>query len=168
MLMEFLRPAHMKKDEIIGEIKQKIQNCKGMAVANYKKLTVLQMSTLRNKAREQGIFVKVYKDSLVRRAVKELNIQGLDAYLIEQNVYIFSNEEALDSIKLVANFAKANENLKLKAGIYEGNVLDTASINEIASMPSQDELYSMFASSLIYPLRQFMLTVKEIAKTKPE
>ncbi|ARU90932.1 50S ribosomal protein L10 [Spiroplasma clarkii] len=139
-----------------------------MVVAEYKKLTVAQMSDLRNKAREQGIIVKVYKDSLVRRAVSELKIQGLDAYLIEQNVYIFSEDEALLPPKLVADFAKINENLKLKAGIYEGNVMDTAAINEIASMPSKDELYSMFASSLICPLRQFMLTVKELAKTKSE
>lgn len=164
--MTYSRPAHAKKEQVVNEIKAKIQNCKGMVVAEYKKLTVAQMSDLRNKAREQGIIVKVYKDSLVRRAVEELKIQGLDPFLVEQNVYIFSDEEALYPAKLVAGFAKKNENLKLKAGIYEGNVMDTAAINEIASLPSKDELYSMFASSMIYPLRQIMLTIKEVAKTK--
>ncbi|AGR40740.1 50S ribosomal protein L10 [Spiroplasma taiwanense] len=162
------RPAHAKKSEIVKEISEKIKNSKGMVIAEYKKLTVAQMTSLRNKAREQGIFIKIYKDSLVRRAVEELKIQGLDAFLIQQNIYIFSEEEALLPAKLVADFAKKNPDLKLKAGIYEGNVMDTAAITEIALLPSKEDLYSMFASSLIYPLRQFMLTVKEIAKTRSE
>ncbi|WP_339020968.1 50S ribosomal protein L10 [Spiroplasma endosymbiont of Atherix ibis] len=166
--MSNARPAHAKKNEIVKDIANIIKNCKGMVIAEYKNLTVAQMTELRNKAREQGIFIKVYKDSLVRRAVEELKIKGLDAYLIQQNIYIFSDEEALYPAKLVADFAKINKDLVLKAGIYEGNVMDTAAINEIASLPSKDELYSMFASSLIYPLRQFMLTVKELAKTKSE
>ncbi|AGR41746.1 50S ribosomal protein L10 [Spiroplasma diminutum] len=166
--MSNARPAHAKKNEIVKEIAEKIKNCKGMAIAEYKNLTVAQMTELRNKAREQGIFIKVYKDSLVTRAVEELKITGLDAYLVQQNVYIFSDEEALYPAKLVAEFAKTNPDLVLKAGIYEGNVMDTAAITEIASLPSKDELYSMFASSLIYPLRQLMLTVKEIANTRSE
>ncbi|QGS51475.1 50S ribosomal protein L10 [Spiroplasma tabanidicola] len=166
--MSNARPAHAKKNEIVKDIANRIKNCKGMAIAEYKNLSVAQMTDLRNKAREQGIFIKVYKDSLVTRAVQELKISGLEPYLTEQNVYIFSDEEALYPAKLVDNFAKINKDLKLKAGIYEGNVLDTAAINEIASLPSKEELYSMFASSLIYPLRQFMLTVKEIAKTRSE
>ncbi|AHI52383.1 50S ribosomal protein L10 [Spiroplasma culicicola] len=166
--MSVSRPAHNQKGEVVKDIVDRIKNCKGLAIAEYKNLSVTQMTELRDKAREQGIFIKVYKDSLVRRAVEELKIQGLDAYLTQQNVYIFSDEEALYPPKLVAEFAKANPDLKLKAGIYEGNVMDTAAINEIASLPSKDELYSMFASSLIYPLRQFMLTVKELAKTRSE
>ncbi|ALD65953.1 50S ribosomal protein L10 [Spiroplasma cantharicola] len=166
--MSNARPAHAKKNEIVKEISDRIQNCKGMVIAEYKNLTVAQMTDLRNKAREKGIFIKVYKDSLVRRATEELKIKGLDAYLVQQNIYIFSDEEALFPSKLVSEFAKVNPDLVLKAGIYEGNVMDTAAINEIASLPSKEELYSMFASSLIYPLRQFMLTVKEIAKTKSQ
>ncbi|QEH61255.1 50S ribosomal protein L10 [Spiroplasma chinense] len=166
--MSVSRPAHAKKNDIVKEISEKIKNCKGMVIAEYKNLTVEQMTNLRNKAREQGIFIKVYKDSLVSRAVSELKIEGLDAYLTQQNVYIFSDEEALYPAKLVSEFAKTNKDLVLKAGIYEGNVMDTQAINEIASLPSKDELYSMFASSLIYPLRQFMLTVKEIANTRSE
>jgi len=166
--MKLARPTHAKKNEIVKELCDRIKNCKGLAIADYKNLSVAQMTDLRNQAREQGIFVKVYKDSLVKRAMEELKITGLDPYLVQQNVYIFSNEEALYPAKLVANFAKTNPDLELKAGIYEGTVLDTAAITEIASLPSKDELYSMFASSLIYPLRQFMLTVKEIANTKSE
>ncbi|WP_339034217.1 50S ribosomal protein L10 [Spiroplasma endosymbiont of Cantharis rufa] len=166
--MSNTRPAHAKKNEIVKEISDRIQNCKGMVIAEYKNLTVAQMTDLRNKAREKGIFIKVYKDSLFRRATEELKIKGLDSYLVQQNIYIFSDEEALFPAKLVSEFAKLNSDLILKAGIYEGNVMDTAAINEIASLPSKEELYSMFASSLIYPLRQFMLTVKEIANTKAE
>ncbi|KAJ3616660.1 hypothetical protein Zmor_011739 [Zophobas morio] len=118
-------------------------------------------------ARERNIFIKVYKDSLVTRAIDSLKIEGLAPYLTKQNIYMFS-DDAIAPAKLVAEFAKKHDQLVLKAGIYEGKVMDTAAITEIATLPSKDELYSMFASSLIYPLRQFMNVVKEIAKTRPE
>ncbi|ASP27812.1 50S ribosomal protein L10 [Spiroplasma corruscae] len=164
--MSVSRPAHTKKTEVINEIASKIQSCKGMVVAEYKKLSVAQLSQLRNMAREEKIFIKVYKDSLFQRATNQLKITGLDAFLTQQNIFLFSEEDPIKPAKLVAKFSKKNPDLKLKAGIYEGNVMDTAAITEVAMLPSKEELYSMFASSLIYPLRQFMLIVKEIAKTK--
>lgn len=162
------RPAHAKKAEIVKTISEKIKSSQGVAIAEYKNLTVAQITVLRNIAREKGVFVKVYKDSLVSRAAEELKLEGLKTFLTQQNMYFFAEEDGIAPAKLVAEFAKANPDLKLKAGIYQGEVLDTAGINEIASLPSKEELYSMFASSLIYPLRQFMLLTKEIAKTKPE
>lgn len=165
--MAEVRKAHAKKAKLVEDIAQRIKTSNGFVIAEYKKLTVSDLTELRNIAREKDVFIKVFKDSLVRRAVDSLKIQGLEQYLIEQNIYLFS-EDSLAPAKLVAEFAKKHPDLKLKAGIYEGNVLDTAGITEIASLPSKEELYSMFASSLIYPLRQFMLLTKEIAKTRAE
>ncbi|AKU79284.1 50S ribosomal protein L10 [Spiroplasma turonicum] len=162
------RPAHAKKTQVVNEIVSKIKNCKGMVIAEYKNLSVAQITDLRNLALEENVFIKVYKDSLFTRAMEELKINGLDAFLTQQNIFLFSEEDPIKPAKLVAKFSKKNPDLKLKAGIYEGNVMDTAAITEIAMLPSKEELYSMFASSLIYPLRQFMLTVKEIANTKKD
>ncbi|WP_026389407.1 50S ribosomal protein L10 [[Acholeplasma] multilocale] len=166
--MSNTRPAHAKKAEIVAEIISKMQNAQGVAVAEYKHLTVAQMTEFRREALKQGIEVKVYKDSLVRRAASEAGFEGLNEFLTQQNVFIFSNEDAIAAPKLVSNFAKTNEDMKLKAGIYEGNVMDTAAINEIASLPSKDELYSMFASSLIYPLRQVMAAINAVADKTAE
>ncbi|UWD35138.1 50S ribosomal protein L10 [Mycoplasma cottewii] len=160
------RPNHAKKAEIVSEIVSKIQNAQGVAVAEYKYLTVADMTELRLEALKQNIDVKVYKDSLVRRAVEELGLSDLSPFLTQQNVFIFSNEDSISAAKLVAKFAKKNENLKLKAGIYEGKVVDTAGINEVASLPSKEELYSMFASSLLYPLRKVMAAINAVAETK--
>ncbi|PPE06737.1 50S ribosomal protein L10 [Mesoplasma corruscae] len=166
--MTTTRPAHTKKSEIVAEIVSKIKNAQGVAIAEYKHLTVEQMSQLRREALKQNIEVKIYKDSLFRRAAKELELSELDIYLTQQNVFIFSNDEAIGAAKLVSNFSKKNENLVLKAGIYEGKALDTKGVIEIGALPSKDDLYSMFASSLIYPLRQFMGVVNAIADTKSE
>ncbi|AXK50717.1 50S ribosomal protein L10 [Spiroplasma alleghenense] len=162
------RPAHAKKNEVVQEIVGKIKSQQGMVIAEYKKISVAEITELRKAALEKNIFIKVYKDSLFTRAVEELKIEGLATFLTGQNIYIFSDEESIAPAKLVDEFSKKFPNLKLKAGIYEGQVLDTAAVNELASLPSKEELYSMFASSLIYPLRQFMLLTKEIAKTKAE
>ncbi|ATZ16850.1 50S ribosomal protein L10 [Williamsoniiplasma luminosum] len=164
--MKLERPAHKQKAEIVAEIMNKLKS-NGVAIAEYKHLTVAQMTQLRRLCLTKNIEIKVYKDSLVRRAAKEAGFDALEAFLTQQNVFLFS-EDPIAPAKLIANFAKENEKLVLKAGIYEGAVMDTQAINEVASIPSKDELYSMFASSLIYPLRQFMLVTKEVAKTKSE
>ncbi|WP_434333089.1 50S ribosomal protein L10 [Mycoplasma capricolum] len=160
------RPAHARKAEIVAEIISKIKSAQGVAIAEYKHLTVAKMTELRVQALKQNIDIKVYKDSLVRRAVEELGLVDLIPFLTQQNVFIFSNEDSISAAKLVANFAKKNEALKLKAGIYEGKVVDTAGINEVASLPSKEELYSMFASSLLYPLRKVMAAINAVAETR--
>ncbi|WP_434323840.1 50S ribosomal protein L10 [Mycoplasma capricolum] len=160
------RPAHAHKAEIVAEIVSKIKSAQGVAIAEYKHLTVAKMTELRVQALKQNIDIKVYKDSLVRRAVEELGLVDLIPFLTQQNVFIFSNEDSISAAKLVANFAKKNEALKLKAGIYEGKVVDTAGINEVASLPSKEELYSMFASSLLYPLRKVMAAINAVAETR--
>ncbi|AGJ91072.1 50S ribosomal protein L10 [Mycoplasma putrefaciens] len=164
--MSNTRPAHAKKAEIVSEIVSKIKNAQGVAIAEYKHLSVADMTELRIEALKQNIEVKVFKDSLVRRAAQELELSELEPFLTQQNVFIFSNDDAISAAKLVAKFAKRNEKLKLKAGIYEGKVLDTAKIGEVASLPSKEELYSMFASSLLYPLRKVMATINAVAETK--
>lgn len=160
------RPAHARKAEIVAEIVSKIKSAQGVAIAEYKHLTVAKMTELRVQALKQNIDIKVYKDLLVRRAAEELGLVDLIPFLTQQNVFIFSNEDLISAAKLVANFAKKNDALKLKAGIYEGKVVDTAGINEVASLPSKEELYSMFASSLLYPLRKVMAAINAVAETR--
>lgn len=162
--MTLQRPAHARKAELVAEIAGKLKS-PGVAIAEYKNLTVAQMTKFRQAALKQNIEVKVYKDSLVTRAAKDAGFDELTEFLTQQNVFIFS-QDSIAAAKLVAEFAKTNPDMKLKSGIIEGAVLNTAQINEIAALPTKDELYSMFASSLIYPLRQFMNVVKEIANTR--
>jgi len=162
------RPAHALKTEVVNTINEKLISSAGVVIAEYKNLNVAQMNDLRRKAREENIEIKVYKDSLVRRAVSSANLEDLTEFLTQQNVYLFSKDNPIAPVKLVADFAKENQALVLKAGVYEGKVLNTAAITEIAMLPSKEELYAMFANSLLYPLRQFMNVVKEVAKTKAE
>ncbi|WP_338983589.1 50S ribosomal protein L10 [Spiroplasma endosymbiont of Othius punctulatus] len=161
------RPAHAKKAEVIKEIADRIKKSAGFVIANYKTMTVAQMSLLRNEAKKNNTLVKVYKGSLVERALRDLKIKGLDEFLVEQNVYIFS-EENITAAKLVANFKKKHKKLELVAGIVDGEVKDTAGIKEVAALPTREELYSMFASSLLYPLRKTMAAIDEVSKQKTE
>ncbi|ATG97662.1 50S ribosomal protein L10 [Mesoplasma lactucae] len=162
------RPAHEQKAKIVAEIAAKLKDNQGTAIAEYKNLTVAQMTELRREALKQGIEVKVYKDSLVRRAAEEDGFNELIPFLTKQNVFIFSKEDGVAAPKLVANFAKKNPDLILKAGIFEGQVKDTAGITEIASLPSREDLYSMFANSLLYPLRQVMNAINAVAEKKEQ
>jgi len=162
------RPAHVQKAKIVEELTDILTNSASVVVAEYKNLSVAQMNDLRRLAREENIEIKVFKDSLVRRAAEASDLKELNEFLTQQNVYLFSKDNPIGPAKLVAKFAKTNQDLILKAGIYEGKVLDTKAITEIATLPSKEELYAMFANSLLYPLRQFMNVVKEIAKTRAD
>lgn len=164
--MSNTRPAHIKKTETVNEIISKLQNAQGVAIAEYKNLNVAQLTKFRKEALKSGIEVKVYKDSLFRRAASQANFEGLNEFLTQQNIFIFSNEDAIAAPKLVSNFAKENKDMILKAGIYQQQVMDTKGINEIANLLSKEELYSMFASSLLYPLRQVMAGIKAVADKK--
>ncbi|WP_342268853.1 50S ribosomal protein L10 [Spiroplasma endosymbiont of Aspidapion aeneum] len=162
------RPSHAKKAEIVKDIRNRIEKSQGVVIAKYTNLSVQQIDSLRNYAREKNVYIKVYKDSLFERAINELKIEGLHDYLTDQNIFLFSEEDGITAPKLVADFAKKNPDLLLKAGIFEGRIMGTDEINEIANLPGRDELYSMFASALVYPLRQLMLVMKEVAKSKTD
>lgn len=159
-----MRPEMQKKAIIVKEILEKVKNSKSMVVAEYHNLTVKQLDDLKNQLREKNVELKVYKNNLVSLAVKEAGFSELDPFLVGPNAFAFGIEEEITPAKILAKFAKKNPALKLKAGIYGQAVLDTASIIEIASLPTKEELIAKFMSLLQYPLRKFAVLCDEIAK----
>jgi large subunit ribosomal protein L10 len=89
------RPAHLLKAEVVNQISERLTNSAGVVVAEYKKINVAQMDQLRRKAREENIEIKVFKDSLVRRAATASQLEELTEFLTQQNVYLFSKDNLL-------------------------------------------------------------------------
>ncbi len=136
-----------EKKEIVTEIVNKIKDSESVILFQYQGLTVADLSELRNKLRNANANVKIYKNTLLKRALDDLNI-SLDGFLEGPNAILFG-KDLLEPIKVIADFAKENEKLDIRVGIISGDVADINVIREYASIPSRDGLLTMLASGMM-------------------
>ncbi len=144
-----------EKKEIVDEIKNKIQNSESVILFQYQGLTVSSLSELRNKLRDVNAEVKVYKNTLLKRALDELNL-NLEGFLEGPNAILFG-KDLLEPIKVISNFAKDNELLDIRVGILSGDVADINTIREYASIPSRDGLLTMLAGGMMQYVRDLAI-----------
>ena len=157
-----------KKQELVNQIAEEIKESSSIIIADYRGLNVAQVTELRDNMRNEGLTFKVYKNSLVRRAMKQAGIEGLDEVLTGPNAIAFSKEDVVAPARVLNDFAKDNENLELKAGVIEGKVSSLEEVKAIASLPSRDGLLSMWLSVLTAPMRNTALAIKAVADQKSE
>lgn len=157
-----------RKQELVNQIAEEIKASSSVVIADYRGLNVAEVTELRNNMRNEGLTFKVYKNSLVRRAMEQAGIEGLDKALTGPNAFAFSTDDAVAPARVLNDFAKEHENLELKAGVIEGKVADQAEIKAIATLPSREGLLSMLLSVLTAPMRNTALAVKAVADQKAE
>lgn len=144
-----------EKKEIVAEISEKVKNSESVILFQYQGLTVADLSALRNKLREANAEVKVYKNTLLKRALDDLNL-SLDGFLEGPNAILFG-KDLLEPIKVIADFAKENDKLDIRVGIISGDVADINTIREYASIPSRDGLLTMLAGGMIQYVRDLAI-----------
>ena len=152
------------KKPIVEEIAENLNGAVGVVLAEYRGITVEQDTALRKKLREAGVTYKVYKNTLVKRAIEGGQFESLKNDLTGPTAIAISDSDASAPARVLATFAKEAEALVLKAGVVEGEYYDKAGINEIASIPSRDELLSKLLGSLQAPITNFARVVKQIAE----
>lgn len=153
------------KKQVVSKISESFKGASSMVIVEYRGLTVAQISELRKSLKAVKASFNVYKNTLVQRASDELGYNELDQYLSGSNAYIFS-KDVVEGPKVLAKFAKKNENLVIKAGLVEGKVVDAAGVKSVATLPNREGLISMFLSCLQAPIRSFACTVKAVADSK--
>lgn len=157
------------KSQIVAEITDKLQRAQSVVVVDYKGLTVEEVTNLRSQMREAGVDYKVYKNTLVRRAAKEVGIEQFnDTELVGTNAIAFGYEDPVAPAKIVKNFMDKNPKLELKMGVVEGQFYDKEKILEIANIPSREELIAKLLGSLKAPLSDFVYLIDAIAKKQEE
>ncbi len=156
------------KQQKVDAIAEQLKNSVSTIIVDYRGLSVAQVTELRQQLREAGLEYKVYKNTLVRRAAEAAGIEGLVEFLTGPNAIAFSNEEVVAPAKILADFAKQNEALEIKAGVIEGSVVSAEQVNTIGSLPSKDGLVSMLLSVLQAPVRNFAYAVKAVGEQKEE
>lgn len=150
------------KKETVTEIAEKLKNSKSVLVFGYKKSTVADMQELRRELKKIDSEVKVYKNTLVMRALNDMGIE-LDSFLEGQNAIVFG-KELLDPIKAYDAFAKNHANVEIIAGLIDGEVVTLDTIKEYASIPSYEGLLTMFAGGLIEHVKNLSIALNLYAE----
>ncbi len=151
------------KQEAVDVVTAKLRGNATTVVADYRGLNVAQITELRKQLREAGIEFSVLKNSLLRRATAATDLTELDEILTGPTVVAFGGEDVVAPAKILNDFAKKNDALKLKGAVVEGKVVSVEQIKALAELPSRDGLLSMLLSVLQAPVRNFALAVKAVA-----
>jgi large subunit ribosomal protein L10 len=155
-----------EKQQQVSELSSKLSESSCTIVADYRGLSVKQVTELRKQLREAGVEFQVLKNTLVRRATEKANLTDLDQYLTGPTAIAFSKTDVVAAAKVLSDFAKKNDKLSLKAGGVEGRVVDNAQLKALADLPSREGLLSMLLSVLQAPMRNFALAVKAVSEQK--
>lgn len=154
------------KKQLVSEIAEQFKNSVSTVIVDYQGLSVAEATELRKQLREAGVDFHVYKNTMVRRAVEEAGIEGLDELLSGPNAIAFSKEDVIAPAKVLHSFSKDNEALEIKGAVVEGVVTSVEDVKKIATLPSKEGLVSMFLSVLQAPMRNFAYAVKAVSEQK--
>lgn len=155
------------KKAVVAEVSAQVANAQTIAVAEYRGIAVSNLTVLRAKARESGVYLRVLKNTLVRRAIADTQFAGLADQLVGPLIYGIS-EDPVAAAKVLHDFAKGNDKLVLKAGSYAGKTLDKAAVQELASIPSREELLAKLLGVMQAPLTGFAVSMAALAKKREE
>lgn len=150
------------KKVVVSEILEKIKVCESVILFQYQGLTVTELSELRKKLREANATVKVYKNTLLKRALEDLNI-SFDGFLEGPNAVLFGND-LLEPIKVVSEFAKKHKKLEIRIGVISGSVADVTTINEYANIPSYEGLITMLCRGMMEHVNKLAIGLNQYAE----
>ncbi len=153
-----------EKQPIVKAISEAVEGAASVVVVDYRGLTVTQDTELRKNLREAGVHYKVYKNTMVKRAIEGTEFQPLDAVLEGPNAFAISKDDATAPARVISEFAKKAPNLEIMAGIVEGKFYDADAMKAIAEIPSRDVLLSRLLGSLQSPVTNLARVLNQIAE----
>ncbi|MGL5631808.1 MAG: 50S ribosomal protein L10 [Azovibrio sp.] len=153
------------KKAVVAEVAAKVANAQTIAVAEYRGIAVGDLTVLRKKARESGVYLRVLKNTLVRRAVADTPFAGLSDQMVGPLIYCIS-EDPVAAAKVLNDFSKTNDKLVIKAGVYAGEVMDKAGVQALASIPSREELLAKLLGVMQAPVSGFACALGALAKQR--
>ncbi|MEI7036024.1 50S ribosomal protein L10 [Fulvimonas yonginensis] len=152
-----------QKQEVVAELADVAAKAHSLVAAEYAGTTVEQMTAMRKKARESGVFLKVVKNTLVSRAVAGTEFEVVKDALTGPLLYAFSTEEPGAAGRLIKEFAKTNDKLKPRLVSVEGKLLPAEHVDVLASLPTREQALAMLARVLAEPASMFARVVKAVA-----
>jgi len=150
-----------EKAIVIEEVTTQVAKAQSIVVAEYRGLDVASVTVLRKTARESGVYLRVLKNSLARRAVAGTPFEALSDKLVGPLIYGIS-ADPVNAAKVLSAFAKDNDKLVIKAGALPNSLLDVNGVKALATMPTRDELLSKLLGTMQAPIAQFVRTLNEV------
>jgi large subunit ribosomal protein L10 len=153
------------KKAVVAEISAEVAKAQTIVVAEYRGIGVASMTQLRKQARESGVYLRVLKNTLARRAVQDTPFAGLADQMVGPLVYGFS-ADPIAAAKVLNDFSKKDDKIIVKAGSFDGKVMDAAAVAQLASIPSREELLSKLLYVMQAPIAGMARAVAALAEKK--
>ncbi len=153
------------KKAIVAEVSAQVANAQTIVVAEYRGIEVGDLTQLRAKARQSGVYLRVLRNTLARRAVEGTPFSVLVDQLTGPLIYGISSDPVA-AAKVLNDFAKSNEKLVLRAGAYAGKALDQAGVRALASIPSREELLAKLLGVMKAPVSGFAVALGALARQR--
>jgi len=144
-----------EKVAVVDEVRERLSSANAALMTEYRGLAVGELARLRRSLREAGGEYKIYKNTLVRFAVRDLGLEGLESLLVGPTAIAFVETDAASVAKALRDFARTNPNLVVKGGLLGAKVLTAADAGALAELPSRDQLLAQLAGAIAAPLQSF-------------
>jgi large subunit ribosomal protein L10 len=155
------------KKVVVEEVSAKVATAQTIVVAEYRGIQVSALTKLRANARSQGVYLRVLKNTLARRAVEGTQFASLADSMVGPLIYSIS-DDAVAAAKVLSDFSKTNDKLVVKGGNYAGKQLDVAGVNALASIPSREVLIAQLLGVMQAPVSGFARVLAAVAAQKGE
>jgi large subunit ribosomal protein L10 len=150
-----------QKQAVVAEVAAKLQGAQTVIVAEYRGLDVERITQLRAKARKSGVYMRVLKNTLARRAVKGTPFEKLSEKMVGPLMYGISADPVAGA-KVISEFAKENEFFVIKAGAMPGSLMSDKDVKALAMLPSREELLSKLLGTMQAPIAKLVRTMNEV------
>ena len=154
-----------EKEAVINDVTGLAAKAQTLVLAEYRGITVADLTKLRSTARSNGVSLSVFKNTLARRAVAGSGFEVVSDLMTGPLIYSFS-EDAVAAAKVVAEFAKTNDKLVIRAGVYSGKVLDVDGVKQLASIPSKEVLLAQLLGLMQSPISRTARVLAALAEQR--
>jgi large subunit ribosomal protein L10 len=150
-----------EKAVVVEEVSAKVAQAQSIVLVEYRGLEVAKITELRKAARAKGVYLRVLKNTLARRAVVGTPYEKLADHMVGPLMYGISTDPVA-AAKVINDFAKTNEKLVIKAGSLPNFMMDANGVKALAAMPSRDELLAKLLGTMQAPIATFVRTLNEV------
>ena len=150
------------KQQIVSEVNQAASSALSAVLADYRGVSVEDMTALRKNARENNVYLRVVRNTLLKRAVADTEFECIQEVLVGPTILAFSQEDPGAAARVLKDFSKENDDFEIKALSVGGQLMDASQIDVLAKLPTLDQARSMLMSVMLAPVTKLARTINEV------
>ena len=150
------------KKQIVSEVNQAASSALSAVLADYRGVTVSQMTALRKSARKTNVYLRVVRNTLLKKAVEATEFECIREVLVGPTILAFSQDDPGAAARVLKDFAKGNDKFEIRALSVGGKLLDASQIDVLATLPTHDQALSILMSVMLAPVTKLARTMKEV------